>query len=264
MKPKALLVTLLLALTAGLPNTAPLSAAPLRILAFGDSLTEGLGLSNDDGLVPQLQDWLRARGHDVVVLNGGLSGDTTAGGRVRISFSLARNKPDAVIVELGGNDLLLGFSPESAEHNLDSILAQAGAGDKPLLLVGIALPKQDEPLRSNWAAIWPRLATRHNALVYPNLYQPLYDQPGENGYLALLQKDHIHASAKGVALIVESLGPTVETLIARSAALNHVQRAPRNGGEDTDDNKAESAAGNTTAHQGGDATTSANVSLANP
>lgn len=208
----ALLLTLVLALAAG-----PLAAAPLRILAFGDSLTEGLGLPKDKGLVPQLQAWLKARGHDVVVLNGGLSGDTTAGGRVRIGYSLARHKPDAVMIELGGNDLLLGFAPDMAEKNLDSILRQAGAGDKPLLLVGMALPQQDAPLRDAWAAIWPRLGARHDALVFPNLYQPLYDRPGEE-YMSLLQKDGMHASDKGVALIVEQLGPKVEELIARAQA----------------------------------------------
>lgn len=212
MKLKALLFTLMLALAAG-----PLAAAPLRILAFGDSLTEGLGLPKGKGLVPQLQAWLKARGHDVVLLNGGLSGDTTAGGRVRIGYSLARHKPDAVIVQLGGNDLLMGFTPGMAEKNLDSILTQAGTGAKPLLLVGIALPQQDEPLRDNWAAIWPRLGARHDALVFPNLYQPLYDQPGE-AYMSLLQQDGMHASAKGVTLIIESLGPKVEELIARTAA----------------------------------------------
>lgn len=212
MKRTALLLTLVLALAAG-----PLAAAPLRILAFGDSLTEGLGLPRSKGLVPQLQAWLKARGHDVVVLNGGLSGDTTAGGRVRIGYSLARHKPDAVIVQLGGNDLLMGFSPGSAEKNLDSILDQAATGGKPLLLVGIALPQQDAPLRDDWAAIWPRLGARHDALVFPNLYQPLYDQPGE-AYMSLLQKDGMHASEKGVALIVGQLGPRVEALIARAEA----------------------------------------------
>ncbi|WJS83469.1 arylesterase [Paracoccus sp. TOH] len=193
------------------------AAAPLRILAFGDSLTEGYGLPARDGLVPQLQAWLKARGHDAVVLNGGLSGDTTAGGRVRIGYSLVRHKPDAVIVELGGNDLLLGFTPDMAEDNLDSILEQAGKGGRPLLLVGIALPDADAPQREEWAGIWPRLGTRHGALVLDNLYQPLYDGPGE-AYMSLLQSDGLHASAQGVRLIVETLGPKVEELIAETEA----------------------------------------------
>ncbi|WP_323716795.1 arylesterase [Paracoccus aminovorans] len=214
MRLKALLLSLMLvlALAAG-----PLAAAPLRILAFGDSLTEGYGLKRGQGLVPQLQAWLKARGHDVIVLNGGLSGDTTAGGRVRIGYSLARHRPDAVIVELGGNDLLMGFGPAMVEDNLDSILSQAGQNGRPLLLVGIALPQKDAPLREKWAGIWPRLGARHDALVLENLYQPLYDGPDEQ-YLSLLQEDQLHASAKGVGLIVEALGPKVEELIARTEA----------------------------------------------
>ncbi|MDK8872072.1 arylesterase [Paracoccus sp. SSJ] len=195
----------------------PAAATPLRILAFGDSLTEGYGLPRKDGLVPQLQDWLRARGHDVLVLNGGLSGDTTAGGRVRIGYSLARHKPDAVIVELGGNDLLMGFAPQMVEGNLDSILGQAGRGGRPLLLVGIASPDHDDPLRRDWAGIWPRMATQHDALLMENLYQPLFDLPGD-GYKAMLQPDGLHASAKGVGLIVRSLGPKVEALIEKAEA----------------------------------------------
>ncbi|ABL68632.1 arylesterase [Paracoccus denitrificans] len=205
-------LVLILALAA-----VPAAATPLRILAFGDSLTEGYGLPRKDGLVPQLQDWLRARGHDVLVLNGGLSGDTTAGGRVRIGYSLARHKPDAVIVELGGNDLLMGFAPQMVEGNLDSILGQAGRGGRPLLLVGIASPDHDDPLRRDWAGIWPRMATQHDALLMENLYQPLFDLPGD-GYKAMLQPDGLHASAKGVGLIVQSLGPKVEALIEKAEA----------------------------------------------
>lgn len=213
MRLKPLFLTLALALAA-----TPLAAAPLRILAFGDSLTEGHGLPADQGLVPQLQAWLKARGHDVIVQNGGASGDTTAGGRVRIGFSLARHQPDAVIVELGGNDLLLGFAPKTVEKNLDSILTQAGRDAKPLLLVGIAMPgDKDAPQREEWAGIWPRLGERHDALVFENLYQPLYRGRGE-AYRDFLQADGVHASARGVGLIVESLGPKVEELIARVEA----------------------------------------------
>lgn len=109
----------------------PAAAGPLRILAFGDSLTEGYGLPRKDGLVPQLQAWLDARGHDVLVLNGGLSGDTATGGRVRIGHSLARHRPDAVIVELGGNDLLLGLAPAMVEDSwIRSCARPAGAAGR--------------------------------------------------------------------------------------------------------------------------------------
>lgn len=203
---------------------AALAAAPLaafadqiRLLAFGDSLTQGYGLKPRDGLVPQLQDWLRARGHDVVVLNGGLSGDTTAGGRVRIGYSLARQKPDAVIVELGGNDMIAGLGWKGAEDNLDSILSQAGKGETPLLLVGIANPRASGGDQLGWAAIWPRLAQKHDTLLYADLYAPLVARP-QSEWAQLLQADGVHASAAGVRLIVAGLGPSTEALLAQVTA----------------------------------------------
>lgn len=189
-------------------------ADQVRLLAFGDSLTEGYGLSKRDGLVPKLQNWLRERGHDVVLLNGGLSGDTTAGGRVRIGYSIARHKPDAIIVELGGNDLMAGLGWKGAEDNLDSILSQAGRHHVPLLLVGIANPRKTS---DDWAAIWPRLATKHSTLLYPDLYAPLSSRP-QSEWADLLQADGVHASALGVDLIVQQLGPSVEELLAQVTA----------------------------------------------
>lgn len=205
---------LALALMLTLPTSNAAEARPIRVLAFGDSLTEGYGLRPDEGLVPQLEAWLRARGHDVVVLNGGLSGDTTAGGRVRIGYSIARHHPDATIIELGGNDMLAGFGANSAEANLDSILRQAGQGGTPLLLVGIANPRASARAQRDWTAIWPRLAARHDTLLHENLYAPLVARP-KSEWSVLLQADGVHASAQGVERIVEALGPKVEELLAK-------------------------------------------------
>lgn len=199
-------------------TTAPLAARaePIRLLAFGDSLTAGYGLAASQGLVPRLQQWLADRGHDVLVLDGGISGDTTAGGRARIAQALARGRPDAVMVELGGNDLLYNLDVAGAESNLDAILTAAGQGGRPVLLVGIAKPDRDEARRRAWAELWPRLAQRHGALLYENLYAPLFalspaDLP------RMLQADRVHASAEGVGLVVEALGPQVEALLAQVA-----------------------------------------------
>lgn len=192
-------------------------ADPIRLLAFGDSLTEGYGLKPGEGLVPQLQKWLRDRGHDVVVLNGGLSGDTTAGGRVRIGYSMARHVPDAVIVELGGNDLLAGLGAKGAEANLSSILKQIDARGYPVLLVGISAPDLTEENRRSWAEIWPRLATKHRTRLYENLYAPLFSLP-RSQVADMLQADGVHASAAGVRLIVDGLGPSVEGLIQQVQA----------------------------------------------
>ncbi len=94
-------------------------AAPVKILAFGDSLTAGYGLPEGDGFVPQLQQALQKMGREVTVINGGVSGDTTAGGLSRLDWMLA-DKPDAVILELGANDMLRGLSPDEARANLDA------------------------------------------------------------------------------------------------------------------------------------------------
>lgn len=192
----------------------PAWADPPRILMFGDSLTAGAGLPAGQGLTAQLERWLDDQGTPATILNGGLSGDTTYGGRVRIVTALARHRPDAVIVELGGNDMLRGWSPGRAESNLDAILTRAGVEERPVLLVGIQAPVRDAAWRRRWAAIWPRLAERHGALLMADLYAPIAALPGDRR-APLLQGDGVHASARGVQAIVRALGPRVQALIAR-------------------------------------------------
>lgn len=189
------------------------AAEPPRVVAFGDSLTAGYGLARDKGLVPQLAVWLARNGTPAVLVNQGLSGDTTYGGRARLGFSL-RGGADAVIVELGGNDMLLGWSPERAEQNLDAILSRASAGGRPVLLVGIHAPGRRQEWRQRWAAIWPRLAERHGAVLLPDLYAPLSAIPRQKRAEYLLA-DGIHPSSKGVELLVDHLGPQVQKLIER-------------------------------------------------
>ena len=178
-----------------------------RIVAFGDSLTAGFGLPEAKGLVPVLQDWLAARDTPAQVINQGLSGDTTYGGRVRIHWAL-RGRADAVIVAIGANDMLLDWSPQQAETNLDAILSVARQGDRPVLLVGLYLRKRG----AAWREIWPRLAERHGCLLLPNLIAPLAAMP-EQDRAAYLQKDGLHPSARGVKLLVDHLGPSVQALI---------------------------------------------------
>ncbi|MTH76514.1 arylesterase [Paracoccus aestuariivivens] len=209
----------ILALLIGLGGIPAASwADPVRLLVFGDSLTEGYGLATDDGLVPQLQQWLVARGHDVEVINDGASGHQTSDGKKRIASSLERFSPDAVIVELGGNDLISDVDPKVTEANLDSILAQAGTDGRPLLLVGIARPERDRIRRQAWADIWPRLAQKHDALLLENLYGPFFGLTRRQ-QAKMLQQDRIHASAEGIKLIIESLGPKVEELVHEVEAM---------------------------------------------
>ncbi|WP_246449256.1 arylesterase [Paracoccus amoyensis] len=186
--------------------------APTRLLIFGDSLTEGYGLRPGDGLVPRLQDYLDAHNRPTVVLNGGLSGDSTYGGRVRIGWSLTRHRPDAVVIELGGNDMLMGWDVRAAETNLDVILQDARAGGRPVLLVGVHPVDGDAKWRQSWIDLWPRLAERHGALLLPDLYAPLTFAPKDR-QRDLVLADGIHPSAKGVELMVQVLGPAVIALL---------------------------------------------------
>lgn len=209
------------AILAGLAGTAftgtALAPAALRadevphIVMLGDSLTAGFGLPQRDGLVPVLQDWLARRGAPARLINHGLSGDTTYGGRVRVRWALRRGA-DAVMVELGANDMLLGWSPARAEANLDAILGLAGQGGRPVLLIGVDAKRGSKALQARWRAIWPRLAARHKALWLPDLYAPISALPREQRKEVVLA-DGIHPSANGVRLLAAHLGPAALQLV---------------------------------------------------
>ncbi len=192
---------------------------PLRIVALGDSLTAGYGLAPGDGLVPQLEAWLTARGHAVVIENAGVSGDTTAGGLSRVDWALGGN-PQAMILTLGGNDMLRGLPPESVRTNLDAILEKAAARNLPVLLVGMRAPGNWGPeYKQQFDAIYPELAEKHGALLMPDFFAG-YAAAGANSadpasYAAFMQGDGIHPNAEGVKLIITRLGPEVETLLGR-------------------------------------------------
>lgn len=198
---------------------APAAAQEVTIAALGDSLTQGFGLAEEDGFVPQLERWLLARGHDVALVNAGVSGDTTAGGLARVGWTLTPDV-DAMIVALGGNDLLRGLPPENSRGNLDGILTAAGEAGVEVLLVGLTAPGNYGPdWQAAFNAMYPELAETHDALYVADFLAPLTDAVADDpatAFATLMQPDGIHPSAAGVALIVEALGPDVETLIARA------------------------------------------------
>lgn len=169
--------------------------------------------------MPQLEAWLRDRGHEVTLINAGVSGDTTAGGRSRIDWTLTP-EVDALIVALGGNDLLRGIDPAASRDNLDAILDRAGAAGVPVLLVGMQAPGNYGPdYKQAFDAMYPELAETHGALLAENFLGAL--EAAEDRAATLrdyLQPDGIHPNAVGVARIVEALGPRVEALLARAAS----------------------------------------------
>ncbi|HAW48805.1 MAG TPA: arylesterase [Roseovarius sp.] len=208
---KALVLFLWMAVPAQAGEEAA-ADVPVTVLALGDSLTQGYGLPQQDGLVPQLRRWLAERDIDAEVINGGVSGDTTAGGAARAGWSLTP-EVDAMIVALGGNDLLRGIDPAVSRANLDTILAEAAERDVEVLLVGMRAPgNYGADYKAGFDAIYPDLAEKHGTLLAPDFFAGL----GEGDPAALqrfFQGDGIHPNAEGVARIVDGLGPHVAALI---------------------------------------------------
>ena len=191
-------------------------AGGLTLTALGDSLTQGYGLPAEEGFVPVLEGWLRGRGHEVTVINAGVSGDTTAGGAARIDWTLA-DQPDALIVALGGNDLLRGIDPAASRANLERILAAADAAGVPVLLAGLPAPGNYGPdFKRDFEAMYGELAEEWGAIHYPDFLGPIGEKAAQGLSLGdLMQDDRIHPSAEGVRQIVEAMGPEVEALLAR-------------------------------------------------
>jgi acyl-CoA thioesterase-1 len=208
-------------LAAGAMATAsPAQAEPVTLVALGDSLTQGYGLPPEEGLVPQLQAWLAAQGRDVTVVNAGVSGDTTAGGLARLGWTLTPDV-DAIIVTLGGNDLLRGLDPANSRANLDAILKDVTARGLPVLLIGLPAPGNYGPdYKAAFDAIYPELAAQYGALLLPDFFAPLGPASDPAALAAFMQPDGIHPSAEGVARIVDGMGPTVLELLDRVPAQN--------------------------------------------
>jgi acyl-CoA thioesterase-1 len=192
-------------------RAAPAEAAkPLRIVAFGDSLTSGYGLRSSQSFPVQLQKALRKRGHNVVVTNAGVAGDTTANGLERLGWAVP-DGTDAVIVELGANDALRGIDPKVTRTNMEKIIAGLKERNIPILLAGMRSPANwGESYAEDFDAVFPELARANGLIFYPFFLEGVVLDAKLN------QDDGMHPSGKGVAEIVKRMLPSVEELIARA------------------------------------------------
>lgn len=190
---------LLAALLAGSAGAAP------RVLFLGDSLTAGRGVARHQAFPAQVAELLAAQGKPIEVLNSGVSGDTTAGGRRRVKWAL-KGEPELVFLALGANDGLRGVAPEVTEANLDAILEAFEEAGVPVVMAGMRSPtNMGEQFGQAFAAVFPRVAARHRVPLLPFLLEGVAMQPELN------QADRIHPNPEGhrriAGAVAEFLAP---------------------------------------------------------
>ena len=196
----------------GIAAPSARAAEPFKIVVLGDSLTAGYGLSAAEGVVPRLQAALAKNGIAVEIVNAGVSGDTASDGLARLDWSVPQGT-DAVIVELGANDMLRGIKPEVTRAALDAILSRLAARHIVVLLCGMrAAPNLGADYGQTFERVYPELAAKYGAALYP------FFLDGVAGNLNLLQRDGLHPNVAGVDAIVTHILPQIETLIAHIRA----------------------------------------------
>jgi acyl-CoA thioesterase-1 len=197
----------LLAAGAAIPSAR--GDTPVKIVAFGDSLTAGLGLPSGDGFVARLQAALSAKGIAAQLENAGVSGDTASGGLARVDWSVPQGT-DGVILELGANDMLRGIDPKVTYAALDGILQRLSQRHIAVLLCGMrAMPNLGPEYARAFERIYPELAAKYGALLYP------FFLAGSAADLTLRQADGLHPNAAGVNAIVADIFPKVQELITQ-------------------------------------------------
>lgn len=196
---------------AALANQNSVSATPVAVVGFGDSLMAGYQLGPEEGFPQQLQKALTDKGIAVAVNNAGVSGDTTTGGLARLDWSVP-DGTDLVILELGANDALRGISPEITEKNLDEMISKLKARNIGVILAGmLAPPNMGDDYGSAFNAIYPRLAEKHKVPLYPFFLE------GVTAQKPMLLEDGMHPNKEGVAQMVKGFLPLAEKVIADTA-----------------------------------------------
>lgn len=183
------------------------------VLVLGDSVSAEYGLRRGTGWVERLAERLRAQRPPWSLVNASVSGETTAGGRSRIDSLLRRHEPQIVIVELGGNDALRGLDLRSTEANLDAIVGASVRAKARALVLGMQVPPNYGAAYADaFAAIFPRVATRHGATLVPFFLEPIA------GDMRWFQPDRIHPGEEAQPLLLDVVWPALEPLLRASAA----------------------------------------------
>jgi acyl-CoA thioesterase-1 len=199
----------LLAVLFSLVHTETALARTVRIVAFGDSLSAGFMLPASASFPGQLEAALRAKGHDITVVNAGVSGDTASDGLARLEWSVPKGA-DVVVVEFGANDMLRGLPPEITRRALDQIITKLQARGASVLLAGMrSVTNLGESYRAEFEAIYPALAKAHQTPLYPFFLEGIAEEPAFN------LGDGIHPNQAGVAKIVAGILPSVEAALDR-------------------------------------------------
>ncbi len=187
--------------------TSAAAAKPIRLVAFGDSLTAGYQLPRADGFAAKLEAALRGQGHDVTVIDGGVSGDTTTGGLARLDWTLGEGT-DAVVLELGANDMLRGVDPKIPEANLAHMLEALKAKHIKVLLAGMrTAPSLGPDYAAAFDPIYQRLAKKYDVPLYPFFLAGIMGDPSQH------LPDGLHPNARGVDTIVTNILPSVDALL---------------------------------------------------
>jgi acyl-CoA thioesterase-1 len=198
-----------LALVLMIMTGRPAQARTIKLVAFGDSLTAGFGLEPADAFPAQLELALRANGHDVTVVNAGVSGETAGEGLARLDASVPADA-DGVIVELGANDILMGLDPNETRAALETIVTQLEARGVRVLLAGMIAPPGTEPAMAKaFNRLYGDIAEKHGILLNGFFLEGVAGNP------ALTLPDGLHPNAMGVQVIIESILPDVERLLAQ-------------------------------------------------
>ncbi len=181
-----------------------------KVFILGDSITHGFGLAVEDGLVNQLSNWFASKGLNITFINGGVSGDTTAGGLERLSWSLT-DDVSALVVALGANDVLRGFPPELTRENLSAIIDIAENNKTPVLLVGTYAPgNYGEQYKLDFDSIFTDIVEEKRIAYIDSYFKPMVDDIKNGKDVShLLQADGLHPNPAGVKVIVEYISPQI-------------------------------------------------------